>query len=64
MKNAKPDCSKCQHEETVPGSYHVACANTSASVEGSKYGERSGWFYWPYDFDPTWLISCDGFKQK
>jgi hypothetical protein len=23
-----------------------------------------GWFFWPYNFDPRWLKSCDGFEPK
>jgi hypothetical protein len=33
-------------------------------VEGHPHGVRSGWFNHPYNFDPTWLVSCDGFKAK
>jgi len=27
-------------------------------------GIRHGWFNWPYNFDPVWLLTCDGFKAK
>ena len=30
----------------------------------SKHGFNSGWFMWPINFDPIWLETCDGFKQK
>lgn len=33
-------------------------------VKGNAQGIRRGWFNWPYNFDPVWLESCDGFKSK
>lgn len=60
----KPNCYKCQHIRPVPGSAHNGCANAEAKVIGAKHGIRNGWFFYPYDFDPCWLISCDGFVAK
>jgi len=34
------------------------------NILGSPSGIRHGWFNWPYNFDPVWLESCDGFKAK
>lgn len=33
-------------------------------VTGHPHGIRNGWFLWPANFDPTWLVSCDGFEAK
>ena len=33
-------------------------------IRANAHGVRSGWFNWPYNFDPTWLESCDGFEDK
>lgn len=33
-------------------------------VKGNEHGVRSGWFNWPFNFDPTWLESCNGFESK
>jgi len=63
-KEEKPDCYKCEYCHPVPGDAHKQCSNTSANVEGHKIGIRRGWFVWPHNFDPVWLISCDGFKIK
>lgn len=69
----KPNCYECQHREKVPGSCHSSCSHPSAvgtrgietlGIKGNDYGIRNGWFVWPYDFDPTWLISCNGFTKK
>jgi hypothetical protein len=34
------------------------------NVKGHPQGVRMGWFLWPVNFDPTWLISCNGFENK
>ena len=60
----KPNCRECEYRENIPGDCHSACANKQAHVEGNQHGINNGWFYWPFNFDPTWLISCDGFKEK
>ena len=31
-------------------------------IAGSAHGIKEGWFNWPYNFDPTWLDNCDGFR--
>lgn len=33
-------------------------------VIGDEHGIRRGWFGWPFNFDPTWLLACDGFEEK
>lgn len=32
-------------------------------VEGHPHGISKGWFNHPWNFDPTWLVSCDGFVE-
>ena len=34
------------------------------NISGDEHGKKSGWFNWPVNFDPVWLISCDGYKDK
>lgn len=34
------------------------------NVTGNQHGIDHGWFYWPFNFDPRWLLSCDGFEAK
>lgn len=42
--------------------------NVDAAAElgiiANPTGVKRGWFNWPYNFDPVWLLSCNGFKQK
>jgi hypothetical protein len=30
-------------------------------IEGVQLGIQRGWFLWPVNFDPTWLVRCEGF---
>ena len=68
----KPNCYKCIHRGDVPGDAHSQCHHPDAapaqsrmlSVKGHIHGIQSGWFNWPYNFDPTWLLECNGFKAK
>ena len=34
------------------------------NVSGIPHGIARGWFSWPHNFDPTWLLTCDGFAAK
>lgn len=29
-------------------------------VTAHEHGIRSGWFSWPFNFDPNWLVTCNG----
>lgn len=37
---------------------------TGLNVKGNDIGIRGGWFAHPYNFDPLWLMECDGFSPK
>ncbi len=59
------ECYKCVHRELIPGSTHSSCKKRPLpEVEGKPHGIRMGWFFWPFDFDPVWLVKCDGFESK
>lgn len=60
----KPNCYKCVFRHDLPGDAHSGCNNFKARVHASAHGIVNGWFTWPFNFDPTWLISCTGFKPK
>ena len=32
-------------------------------ITANAHGVRNGWFMWPVNFDPVWLLTCDGFKK-
>lgn len=42
----------------------VPPVETKITVKGNPHGIKSGWFAWPFNFDPIWLENCDGFTQK
>ena len=33
------------------------------NIQGNEHGIRSGWFNWPYNFDPIWLTNCNGYEK-
>jgi hypothetical protein len=33
-------------------------------ITANPHGIRHGWFQWPYNFDPVWLETCEGFEAK
>lgn len=39
-------------------------AEKKLGIEGHPQGIKSGWFMWPANFDPTWLVNCNGFVSK
>ncbi len=60
----KSNCHKCKHRGTIPGDAHSRCNNPEAKVKGHPGGIKGGWFHHPYNFDPTWLLECDGFEKR
>lgn len=38
--------------------------NNPLNVTGVEYGIDNGWFNWPWNFDPVWLLTCDGFTKR
>ena len=33
-------------------------------IRGDAIGIRRGWFFWPTNFDPVWLRTCNGFEPR
>jgi hypothetical protein len=33
-------------------------------VAGDPHGITMGWFAWPWNFSPVWLVSCSGFAPR
>ena len=57
-------CYDCVHRLQVTGNAHSRCNNFKANVKGQDIGVRKGWFNWTFNFDPVWLVSCDGFSNN
>ena len=41
-----------------------AKAIMSLNIRANPVGVQRGWFMWPSNYDPVWLLNCDGFKSK
>lgn len=63
-KPTKPNCYECKHRRDLSGNAHSVCTNPLALVTGDAHGIANGWFFHPYNFDPIWLASCEGFEDK
>jgi hypothetical protein len=33
------------------------------NISGNETGISRGWFNWPINYDPAWLLTCDGFEK-
>ena len=59
-----PDCKTCKYVRPVQGDVHKKCVNKNAHVEGAELGIKKGYFMWPFNFDPRWLVKCDGYVKR
>jgi hypothetical protein len=62
----KEDCYKCKFREKLIGDAHSQCTNKNPEIKiiGNLHGIKNGWFYWPFNYDPVWLESCNFFEEK
>jgi hypothetical protein len=61
----KTDCYHCQHRRRIPGEEHIKCAKPDPDMTGNDYGIRSGWFFYPYNFDPIWRTKeCVNYTEE
>jgi len=69
----KPDCYKCVYRGKLIGDAHSQCRHPDAlmrgggnklGVKGDSHGISRGWFFWPVNFDPVWLVECEGYTPK
>lgn len=59
------DCHKCVHKISIPGNCHIGCAKPDAGMTGNAHGIKCGWFFYPFNFDPTWKTKvCSNFEEK
>ena len=60
-----PKCATCVHRLSIPGDRHSRCnAGRTAHVTANPTGVRRGWFNWPLNFDPVWLVTCDSWTDE
>lgn len=59
------ECYSCKHRRTIPGDAHTQCIKPDPEMKGSTYGRRSGWFYYPINFDPVWKEKlCANYEEE
>lgn len=59
------ECYLCSHKRNVPGNAHICCVLPDPDMSGVEHGIKSGWFHYPFLFDPVWkLVKCANFELK
>jgi hypothetical protein len=48
------ECYSCQGRRSVAGDCHSQCATPDPEMDGEPHGKKSGWFFYPFNFDPCW----------
>lgn len=46
------------------GDEPIAKAAKELGIKANAHGVKQGWFMWPANFDPMWLVACNGFEPK
>lgn len=65
MTTLHDECYSCIHMATIPGDAHIQCTNPDENMEGHKHGIKSGWFNYPFNFDPTWKLKwCSNHRTQ
>lgn len=68
MSDKKFHCYSCKYRATIPGNCHSKCTNPKSAkelnIKGNAHGIKNGWFFFPFNYDPTWLENCDGYEPK
>jgi hypothetical protein len=58
------ECYSCVSKRNIPGDRHIACATPDVTMTGNAHGIRSGWFFYPVNFDPVWKEKmCKNFSE-
>jgi hypothetical protein len=62
-RNARKECYSCAHKRDIPGNCHIKCVKPDADMTGDLHGIRSGWFFYPRIFDPSWKTAmCKNYE--
>lgn len=63
----KGKCYQCIYRRDIPGDAHSMCLHPdvlNVKVVADFTAIERGWFLYPVNFDPAWLVSCNGFNQR
>jgi len=62
-RTPRNECWSCQHKRDLTGNCHISCAKPDHDMTGDSHGINSGWFCYPYDYDPIWKTTlCTNYK--
>ena len=66
MKKIKGDkCFICKNKRNIGEDCHILCAKPDRNLKANPIGIQGGWFNYPRNFDPSWIISdCKNFEKK
>ena len=65
MSYVNNKCHQCKHSENVPGNTHIKCNKPDPKMTGDMHGIKSGWFIYPWLFDPVWCTKeCDNHESN
>ena len=71
---SKPDCYKCEFRQNIPNDTHSKCTHVitryssmntayhALQITADQHGIDNHWFVWPFNYDPVWLKTCNGFE--
>lgn len=65
-----PDSGRTKAEEGIDGLLAILGGGLPSGtprklgIKADIRGVQNGWFAWPLNFDPSWLLHCDGFKER
>ncbi len=60
-------CHECAYKGDIPGDAHISCQFDwkGPTPQGDLHGVRNGWYYFPFNYDPTWMIEeCPNFATE
>lgn len=62
-RNKRTECYTCVHRRSIPGDAHSFCSKPDLEMKGNPHGIKSGWFFYPINFDPVWKEKlCNNYK--
>lgn len=41
----------------------INVSSKQLNIKGNPRGIKNGWFNFPFNFDPIWLLNCDGYEE-
>ena len=48
----------------LAGRVGAVCSSNAMGVSLNPHGIKNGWCYWPFNFDPIWVNSCNSYDPK